>query len=175
MNPLRSIFGSLLVACAADLVQAAEPVRVASTSNPQSTAASGSSYMPSFSADGRFLVFLSDANNLVTNDGGKAFLDVFIRDLVASNTVLVSVSSTGFGGGNDNSTLPVVSSNGQFVAFQSAASNLVLGDTDRVSDVFVRDILGQTTLLASANPAGRPGNGPSANASISADGRWVAF
>src|SRR5205085_751423 len=134
MSIARSIVGSLLLASVAGLNSAlsAEPVRVASTSNPQNVAAAGSSYMPPFSADGRFLVFLSDANNLVTNDGGKPFLDVFIRDLAASNTMLISVSSSGFGGGNDNSLLPVVSSNGQFVAFESAASNLVLGDTDRV-------------------------------------------
>ena len=176
MRLARYIVASLLAGLAATTSSfSAEPVRVVSTSQQQNIAAAGNSYMPAFSANGRFLVFLSDANNLVTNDGGKPFLDVFIRDLAASNTMLVSASSSGFGGGDDNSLLPVVSSNGQFVAFESAASNLVPGDTSKVSDVFVRDIVGQTTVLASVNTFGRSGNAASANASISADGRFVAF
>ena len=96
MRLARYIVASLLAGLAATTSSfSAEPVRVVSTSQQQNIAAAGNSYMPAFSANGRFLVFLSDANNLVTNDGGKPFLDVFIRDLAASNTMLVSASSSG--------------------------------------------------------------------------------
>ena len=62
----------------------------------------GNSYFPVFSADGKFVAFLSHANNLVTNDDRRPHLDLFLRDLAVSNTVLVSVNSNGFGGADDN-------------------------------------------------------------------------
>src|SRR5262245_44643183 len=65
-----------------------------------STSAAGNSFNPIFSADGRHLVFVSLANNLVTNDDLGLSLDVFARDLPNSNTVLVSVSTNGIGGAN---------------------------------------------------------------------------
>src|SRR6266566_2378358 len=101
-----------------------------STTDIPNIAASGNSYAPSFSADGRFIVFVSHANNLVTNDDLAPYLDLFVRDLVASNTVLVSVNTTGLGGGNADANSPSISSNGQFVVFASMASNLVNNDTN---------------------------------------------
>src|SRR5713101_3891029 len=77
----------------------------------------GGSFTPSLSDDGRFVVFVSYANNLVTNDDLAPSLDVFVRDLTTNNTTLVSVNMTGIGGGNDDANYPSISSNGQFVAF----------------------------------------------------------
>src|SRR6185369_4846837 len=65
-----------------------------------SASGAGNSHLPMFSGDARSVAFLSQANNLVTNDDLGASLDLFVRDLAASNTVLVSVSSNGFGGAN---------------------------------------------------------------------------
>src|SRR5687768_12284614 len=73
--------------------------------------AAGNSFNPTFSADGRHLVFVSQANNLVTNDDHGLALDVFVRDLMTSNTVLVSVSASGTGGANDSANFPTISSN----------------------------------------------------------------
>src|SRR5207247_5299142 len=101
----------------------------------------GNSFTPSFSGDGRFVVFVSQANNLVTNDNLPPYLDVFVRDLANNRTTLVSVNSSGVGGGDGNSNFPIASSNGQFVAFESAASNLAGTDTNGASDVFARDLL----------------------------------
>jgi Tol biopolymer transport system component len=145
----------------------------------------GDSFAPGFSADGRFVVFVSHANNLVTNDDHGLKQDVFVRDLVSSNTTLVSVSASGVGGANNNAFSPSISSNGQFVAFASRASNLVNGDTNNACDVFLRDIAGKTTRLVSVDVTGtKNALGPSLTAQyplessyplISADGRWVVF
>src|ERR1041385_3275014 len=141
-----------------------------------SASGSGGSFAPVFSADGQHIVFISHANNLVTNDDNALLLDVFVRDLVAATTRLVSVQPSGRGGGNGNSIEPSVSSNGLFVAFQSEASNLVGNDSNGASDVFLRDVIGGTTALVSVNGAGTgSGNGPSSNPQVSADGRFVVF
>jgi hypothetical protein len=153
------------------------------SSSSGSQSAGGSSFRPVISADGSRVVFMSHANNLVTNDNQREWLDVFLRDLVTSNTVLVSLNTSGVGGGNGNSFNPVISSNAQFVAFASEAGDLVNGDTNAASDVFVREMPGGMTRLVSVDLSG---NAPvdtapvsiiplSANPMVSADGRWVFF
>jgi len=137
---------------------------------------SGSSII---SDDGRYVVFASTAQNLTTNrpvSSGLAprFINVYIRDRVTSNTTLVSVSLTGTSG--DGDSLPsAISTNGQFVLFESAADNLVAGDTNGTTDVFVRDLLAATTTLVSVSTNGTVGNGASRNAVMTPDGRYVAF
>jgi Tol biopolymer transport system component len=151
-------------------------VQPASVSGVWVASGSGGSFAPVFSLDGRFVAFVSHANNLVTNDDLGLHLDVFVRDLVEHCTALVSVNSSGVGGGDGNSNLPSVSSDGRFIAFESVASNLAGPDTNRVLDVFVRDMAAGTTRLVSlATDGTRSGNGPSSNPSITPDGRWVVF
>lgn len=96
----------------------------------------GDSEGPSISADGRFVAFYSDAANLVAGDGNAAG-DGFVRDRKAGRTKRVSVASHGTQG-NDTSFPPSISADGRFVAFTSLANNLVAGDTNGASDVFVR-------------------------------------
>ncbi|MEN4017821.1 MAG: hypothetical protein PQ975_07680, partial [Methanobacterium sp.] len=133
----------------------------------------GYSYEPSISSDGRYIAFSSYASNLVAGDinGHK---DVFVRDRLLNTTTLVSVSSTGEQGNSDSSQ-PSISSDGRYVAFTSYATNLVTGDTNGVSDVFVRDLLLNITERVSVSSAGEQGNGDSSSPSISGDGRYVAF
>jgi Tol biopolymer transport system component len=133
----------------------------------------GYSYKPSISGDGRFVAFASDSSNLVPADtNGRA--DVFVRDSQTGQTTRVSVDSSGTQG-NFESFAPSISANGRFVAFESVASNLVLGDTTAWNDVFVRDQqMGQTTRV-SVDSNGTQGNNHSQAPSISADGRFVAF
>lgn len=88
--------------------------------------------------------------------------------------VLVSQSSGGEQG-NGDSDEPTISADGRYVAFTSKASNLVNDDRNQVSDVFVRDLQTNETILISRNSSGIQGNGRSANPSISADGRFIAF
>ena len=178
---MKPILCLLLAAWAAPVLSAAPAVV---TSGAQaSVSAAGNSFNPTFSADGQHLVFVSHANNLVTNDDLGLWLDVFVRDLVTSNTMLVSVGAGGFGGANADANFPSVSSNGQFIAFASRASNLTAGDTNNASDVFVRDVVNGLTRLVSVDVNGNaPGDpAPSLNLplsgspQISADGRWVFF
>ena len=126
---------------------------------PAGDSGSGYSVAPLFSADGRQLVFVSRARNLVTNDDLAPHMDVFVRDLQANRTALVSVNTSGIGGGNDPSGAPAISANGQFIAFESAASNLVAGDTNNASDIFVRDLAAGGTVLASVASSGAAGQG----------------
>ena len=89
-------------------------------------------------------------------------------------TQLVSVSGTGTLS-NGNSQFPVASGDGRYIAFQSVASNLVSGDSNGVTDVFVRDLETSATERVSVSTEGTQSNGHSASPAISADGRYVAF
>jgi Ca2+-binding RTX toxin-like protein len=128
---------------------------------------------PSISADGRFVAFLSNASNIVPGDTNNVG-DIFVRDLLTNTTTRVSVDSAG-NQGNKASYPPSISANGRFVAFSSDASNLVPGDTNSNTDIFVRDLLTNTTTRVSVDSAGNQANRSSRNPSISGDGRLVAF
>src|SRR5438477_429432 len=153
-------------------------VQAVSLANPLIPLASGGNSDSSgsvISADGHFVLFLSSANNLVTNDNGR-FVDVFLRNRTNNTTTLVSVNLTGAGGGNGHSVSPAISTDGRYVTFESEASNLVANDINGVSDVFLRDLQSGTTTLLSVNSSGTgAGNGASTSPIISADGRYVAF
>ncbi len=137
-----------------------------------------SSFVPSISADGRQVAFVSAADNLVLEDD-KAVSDVFVRDLLANTTTLVSRASgpAGAPGDRDSDSNLAISADGRHVAFRSSADNLSAEDAVAVSDVFVRDLLAGTTTLVSraTGAAGAGGDGDSSVPSISADGRYVAF
>ena len=133
----------------------------------------GDSYEPSISADGRYVAFQSSASNLVAGDS-NGVEDVFVRDLKLHKTFRVSVSSAGVQANNE-SFGPLISADGRYVAFVSDASNLVAGDSNGYEDVFVRDRALHKTVRVSVSSAGVQGNNYSANPSISADGRYVAF
>jgi uncharacterized repeat protein (TIGR01451 family) len=128
---------------------------------------------PAISADGRFVAFPSDATNLVLGDTNNT-TDVFVHDRRTGTTERVSVSTTG-GQADGFSEGPAISADGRFVAFQSNASNLVLGDDSFTDDIFVRDRLLGTTEIVSVNNAGVKGNGSSIRPDISTNGRFVVF
>src|SRR2546429_2327180 len=157
---------------AASTVQA---ISLADSSLPVAAGGNSDSSDSVISSDGRFVLFLSSANNLVTNDDNGKFVDVFLRDRTNGVTTLVSVNQTGVGGGNGNSVSPAISTNGRYVVFESEASNLVANDTNGVSDVFLRDLQTGTTTLISVNSAGAGGNGASTSPLISPEGRYLAF
>ncbi len=131
---------------------------------------------PSISADGRFVAFGSDATNLVASDTNNRD-DIFVHDRQTGATTRVSVDS----GGNEAlgySDSPAISADGRFVAFRSMATNLVPGDTNNRPDIFVHDRLSGAMERVSVDSAGNQaiGNLYGADAaSISADGRFVAF
>jgi Tol biopolymer transport system component len=131
------------------------------------------SYTPAFSANGRYVAFTSGASNLVPGDGNGAE-DIFLHDLKSGTTQLVSLSSEGAASNNFSSD-PVLAAKGRLVVFSSYASNLVPGDTNGVTDIFIRDLKAGTTKRISVDSSGNEGNGYSASPAFSANGRFVAF
>ena len=122
---------------------------------------------------GRYVVFDSAASNLVAGDTNNGF-DIFLRDVVMGSTDRLSVSSSEVQAIGD-SFFPSISADGRYVAFHSDAPNLVANDTNGVNDVFVRDVVSDTTTRVSVRSNGTQANGESDGASMSADGRYVAF
>src|SRR4029453_2237767 len=135
------------------------------------------SQSPSIRADGRFVAFVSLAENLVSGDTNTA-PDVFVPDRLLETTERVSVSSSGRQGDGPSGLLnlmggPSISGDGRFVAFSSEATNLVRGDRNNTADVFVRDRLtGQTTRVSVAT-GGAEANAGGTEPDISRDGRFV--
>lgn len=129
------------------------------------------SHGAAISADGRFVAFTAQSQ-LASTDTNSAG-DVYVHDRYTGTTELISEGTAG--SANDFSTFPAISGDGRFVAFHSAATNLVPGDTNGQVDVFLRDRLNATTTRISASTAGVQGNSFSLEPSISGDGRLVAF
>jgi len=141
---------------------------------------SSSSLMPVISAEGRYVAFAS-VSPLVAGDTNNTW-DIFVHDRVLGETTRVSVA-TGGGQSNGGSWYPAISADGRHVAFLSAATNLVAGDTNGTHDIFVHDRLLAETTRVSVSSTGTQANGPSGEpistvgwpATISGDGRFVAF
>lgn len=131
----------------------------------------GHSYEPSISADGKRVAFISEATNLVTVSYP---LNVFVHDLTTNQTHLVSKSSAGVPG-NNHSTTARISGNGNRIAFVSAATNLVSGDTNAKEDAFVHDLTTGQTLRVSVSSSGAQANGETANAILDFSGNRIAF
>ena len=130
---------------------------------------------PYISADGKHVVFESEASNLVDGDT-NGYGDIFIKDIQTGVITLVSTSSSGVQGIFDSSN-PSISADGKYVVFDSFSSNLVDGDTNDTLDIFLKDIQEGTLTLVSTSSSGIQGTRyySSQNPSISADGRYVAF
>jgi len=172
---------------------------VCASTAPNGVPASGPSYHPALSADGRFVAFVSQANDLDPSDGYSG-ADVFIRDLVSGSTRIISVDPSGNPADGDSgfkwwhlgapdsahvTTLVAISDRGRFVAFASRANNLVIGDTSGW-DIFVRDLQLGITTRESVATGGTQANNDSGmlvgsagdvgtGLAISGDGRIVAF
>ncbi len=125
------------------------------------------------SADGRYVVFRSDASNLVANDTNSQ-PDIFVHDRDTGTTTRVSVDSSGTEG-DAASDAPDISADGRYVTFHSLATNLVLGDTNGAQDVFVHDRDTGVTTRVSVDTAGNEGDAASEDPAISDDGRFVTF
>lgn len=137
--------------------------------------ADGSSTESEISGDGRYVVFASEATNLVAGDT-NGVQDVFRHDLVTGETVLVSAAPGGNADGASGS--PSVSRDGRFVAFASRATDLVVGDTNGSPDVFLRDMgTGRTTRVSVRGDGGQGPGGidVTGGTAVSDDGRVVAF
>ena len=139
-------------------------------------AGNDASYYPTVSTDGTKVTFYSWASNLVPGDT-NAKPDVFVRDRVANTTARISLNTVG-NQANDGSWYPSISADGRYVAYYSAATDLIAGDTNGVQDVFVRNLSTSTNERVSLTKDNAQANGSSSTFSsgvISGDGRFVAF
>ena len=125
------------------------------------------------SFNGRYIAYTADATNLVPNDV-NGVRDVLLYDSVTQETIMVSKPA---GGGQSNglSSPAHISSDGRYVAFRSFASNLVPGDVNGQSDIFVYDIVTGDLEMVSVSSTGVLGNGVSKDPGICGDGRFVVF
>ncbi|HEV2679661.1 MAG TPA: hypothetical protein VGV14_04105 [Rhodanobacter sp.] len=135
-------------------------------------AAAGDNAYASVSADGNIIAFTSYA--ALAPGCTATHVNIYVRDVARSKTTCLSVGSNGEEA-NDGSFQPSISADGSKVAFRSSANNLVSGDTNRVDDVFVRDMTTNTTTLVSVGVDGESANAESTEPSISGDGTRVAF
>jgi len=150
-------------------------VSLRNSSVPTSAGGNGDSVAPWISSDGRYILFSSSANNLTPGDKQPIGLDIFLRDHASNSIILVSANYSGTGGGNGSSISAMLSTNARYVAFQSDASDLLPGDTNGVSDIFVRDLQAGTNILVSVAVGGGFANGASTDPVMTPDGRWIAF
>ncbi|HYC22051.1 MAG TPA: DUF4215 domain-containing protein, partial [Candidatus Bathyarchaeia archaeon] len=144
----------------------------------------GNSGLAAISSDGRYVAFQSGATNLVPGDTNNDF-DIFVRDRDSDGNgifdepggttlTLVTVDSNGTQSNGDSHN-PSISADGRQVAFQSVGTNLVAGDTNAHSDIFVHDMVSGLTIRVSVGAGGVQGNADSFQPSLSRDGRMVAF
>jgi Tol biopolymer transport system component len=164
---------ALLLVSLASSASAAPITRRASISSGGKQA-NGNSAAITVSGDGRFVVFESNASNLVRNDT-NGVSDIFIRSLVTGKTSRVSVGGRNRQANGPSHSARGVSYNGRYVVFESFSTDLVKGDTNGTWDVYLRDRKAHKTYRMSVSSSGKQGNGASADPVVSADGRYVAF
>lgn len=148
--------------------------------------ANGHSANPAISADGRYIVFQSNASNLVANDS-NGYSDIFVRDRQEGTTTRLSLNPRTGAEPNHGSQLPRISADGRFVVFESTATNLMEGEPlspgvrrvfliDRdVADTKIFDLPGNTAITLVSKAGGEPSIWPSSTPRISSDGNFVTF
>ena len=136
--------------------------------------ANDSTYDASLSAYGRYMVFSSRASNLVPGDTNGAS-DIFIKDLQTGVVTRVSTDSDGNQSDPFHSWHPSISPDGRYVTFSSSATNLVPGDTNSASDIFMKDLQTGATTRVSTDSDGNQSDNYSYYTSVSEGGRFVAF
>lgn len=138
---------------------------------------------PAISNDGRWVAFVSDATDLVdgfVDNNGSFNSDIYLRDVAAGKTILVSKNASGAGGGNFTSNNPIISGDGRFVVFESQASNMLTGVADNTftTNLFVFDRIANTLKMVDIKFDGTA-NGtdsvPSQRAKISVDGSVIVY
>jgi Tol biopolymer transport system component/alpha-tubulin suppressor-like RCC1 family protein len=163
----------------------ATPLQLVTTVDPAvgpPASGGGNSMNPIITPNGRYVLFASTANNLALTSSNTPFpaqsppkINVLLRDRTNGTTTLVSINLAGTGGGNGDSMPIELSTNGQYALFESTASDLVPGDTNNATDVFVRDLVHGTNILVSIGMDGSFANGASRESTMTPDGRYVAF
>jgi len=161
---------ALISAAGAQEVATVQKISFTSTG----AAGNGDSIRPSISGDGRYVAFESGSDNLTPFDVNSS-PDIFVYDRQTSALTKVSVGATGAPANSPGSNNPAISADGRWVAFDSASSTLVPGDTNGMRDVFVKDRQTGAIERVNVSTAGVVANLPCVRPTISGDGRYVAF
>jgi Tol biopolymer transport system component len=140
---------------------------------PSGAPGNGESWSPSISADGHWIAFQSTASDLIGGDTNGTS-DVFLYDNTTDTVTRVSVTSSG-GEADGWSSWPAMSADGNIIAYESEASNLVAGDTNTFADVFLLDRETATVTRINVAADGSETNGYSHWPSLSGDGRYTAY
>ena len=176
ITPELSAFVVVTAGVLANPVSAQVIERISVDSNENQ--GTGASWVPQstrvVSTDGRFVVFSSDADDLVANDT-NGVSDVFLRDRLLGTTVRISVNKDDGGDASGPSDTPSINSTGRFIAFASLAGDLVEGDNNVYLDVYVYDRIADVMTRASVAATGGEPNGDSKDPFLSGDGRYVSF
>ena len=152
-------------------VQTGQTTRVSVDSN--GLEADHDSWYPTASADGELVVFTSLAGNLVQDDVNGDY-DIFLHDLSTAQTTCLSLNTIGQPG-NGDSGWPSISPEGRFVAFNSAAGDLLPQDTNGMTDIFVRDLQENRIMRITRTSDGQQANGHSRVPAISRRGHFVVY
>lgn len=174
-----SVLTLSLLVLAGVAVRAAEPgtLERVSVATDESEGFLPSGGPPALSGDGRYVAFVTQSPFFGADFNN--FADIYVRDRLAGSTQMVSMGNPATPTGqrlipNQPSHTPSISADGRYVSFVSGATNIVAGDTNNVSDVFVRDRLGNA-IRVSVSSAGAQANDDSGGAQISGDGRFVVY
>jgi Tol biopolymer transport system component len=140
-------------------------------------AGNGDSTNPALSADGRYILFQSRATNLdpavpVLESPGAT--QIYLHDRTDGSTILISRGPDGRPGDGDSSA-PVISGDGHYLAYASNATNLVAGDTNQVADIFLHDRTSGETRRVSVSSTGIQANRAAWSPQITLDGRYILF
>ncbi|KKL45065.1 hypothetical protein LCGC14_2359410, partial [marine sediment metagenome] len=144
------------------------------SANTTGVSANGNSANPSITGGGSITAYESDATDLIaagTDTNNKT--DIFVR---GTSTSRISTGSSGTESNNDSNNPSIAAINGRYVAFESTATNLITPPGTATKDIYRKDTSSAgTTILISADTAGGAADGASSKASISGEGRYVAF
>ncbi|MBL9138324.1 MAG: PD40 domain-containing protein [Verrucomicrobiales bacterium] len=175
---LLTVLGSLGILLAAsdpsDAAPTIEPVQLLTPAVRDSATAAGMSTLPILSGDGRFLLFFSTAANLVSPTDARGVRQAYLRDLRDGSVRRVSVNADGVGG-DEEALDGFVSDEGRWVAFASAATNLLPGDENVSADIFLRDMQTGEIRWVTKSVSGGSADAESSVLAMTGDGRYVAF
>jgi len=130
---------------------------------------------PYLSNDGRYVVFSSNASDIVLNDN-NGNRDVFLYDMQLNTMKLVSKNNAGTGSANGASFAYDISADGRYIAYESSAADIVANDSNGTYDIYIYDAVTDITILASKSKLGTgTANSASKAPSLSSDGRYVTF
>ena len=141
---------------------------------PNGTQANGTTTLDSISENGRYISFTSEANNLLVEGDTNKTSDIFVYDRQEGTTERINLAVNG-AQANGASSSSDLSADGRYVVYESDASNLVPNDTNGKKDIFIYDRQEKTTARVDVAENGTQSNVDSYSASISDDGRYVAF